>query len=49
MATTNSRRDKVLTEEEKNRIARELREGYKKMADLNLELAEDGIKSDDEA
>ena len=49
MAAINPRREKVLTEEEKSKIARDLKEGYKKMADLNLELAEDGMKSDDEA
>lgn len=32
-----------LTEEEKKRIAREMIEGYKKMARINQKLAEDGF------
>lgn len=36
-------RDRDISQEEKEEIARELIEGYKKMADLNRELAEDGF------
>lgn len=39
---------KNFSEKEKRKIAREMIEGYKKMADLNLELAEEGMKSHDE-
>ena len=33
---------------EKKKDIREMIEGYRKMADLNLELAEEGMKSRDE-
>ncbi len=36
-------RDRDLSEEEKKRIARELIQGYKKMAALNQKLAENGF------
>lgn len=39
----NSRRTRVLTEEEKKKIAQDMIEGYKKMAAINRELAEDGM------
>ncbi|MDI3546816.1 MAG: hypothetical protein PWR10_468 [Halanaerobiales bacterium] len=48
MAENNSQRARALTDEEKKKIAAELIEGYKKMATLNLELAEEGLRSDDE-
>ncbi len=39
-----------LTEEEKKKIARDMIEGYKKMASINKKLAEDGfIKNNDGA
>ncbi len=34
-------RDKNISEEKKKRIARKMREGYKKMAPLNQKLAEE--------
>ncbi len=34
-------RDRSFSEKEKKKIARELKEGYKKMASLNRELAQD--------
>lgn len=48
MAANYSRRSRTLTEAEKKKIARDMIEGYKKMADLNLELAEEGLYSTDE-
>ncbi|MFW5999170.1 MAG: hypothetical protein ACOCQC_00765 [Halanaerobiaceae bacterium] len=41
-------RDQEMSREEKEEIARALIEGYKKMADLNRELAEDGFPPEDE-
>lgn len=49
MAAKKGRKIRRLSAEEKKRIAKNMMEGYKKMADLNLEIAEEGIKSDDEA
>lgn len=37
-----------ISEKEKKRIAKDMIEGYKKMANINLELAEEGMKSQDE-
>ncbi|MFP4662543.1 MAG: hypothetical protein ACLFPF_10145 [Halanaerobiales bacterium] len=49
MASSKKRRLKRnISKEEKEKIARDMIEGYKKMADLNLELAEEGMKSNDE-
>ncbi|ACL68934.1 hypothetical protein [Halothermothrix orenii] len=39
------KRDKELTEEQRKEIAKKMIEGYKKMAALNKELAEDGLIS----
>lgn len=39
--------DKI-SREQKKRIAKDMIKGYKKMADLNLELAEEGLKASDE-
>lgn len=36
-------RGRELTEEEKEKITRDMIEGYKKMADLNRELAEENF------
>ncbi|NLJ83961.1 MAG: hypothetical protein GX336_03505 [Halanaerobiaceae bacterium] len=48
MAENRKRRLGNITDEEKKKIAREMIEGYRKMADLNLELAEEGMDSRDE-
>ena len=48
MAKKRKRRLRNISDKEKKRIAKEMIEGYKKMADLNLELAEEGMKSKDE-
>ncbi|MFW5982080.1 MAG: hypothetical protein ACOCQO_02615 [Halanaerobiaceae bacterium] len=49
MAKPKKRRiSKKFTKEEKKKIAKDMVEGYKKMAELNLELAEDGMNTDDE-
>ena len=40
-------RNREISQKEKEKIARALIEGYKKMADLNRELAEDGFLSGD--
>ena len=49
MANSKKRRLKrEFSEKEKKKIAKDMIEGYKKMADLNLELAEEGMKSHDE-
>lgn len=49
MAKNKKRRLKrKISEEEKRKIAKEMIEGYKKMADLNLELAEEGMDFHDE-
>lgn len=48
MAKKKRRRLGNISDEEKKKIAREMIEGYRKMADLNLELAEEGMKSRDE-
>ncbi|QTL99245.1 hypothetical protein GM661_15415 [Iocasia frigidifontis] len=48
MAKKDSRQKKVLSEEKKRKIAREMVKGYKKMADINRELAEEGLRSHDE-
>jgi hypothetical protein len=47
-ALTRENREKKITAEEKKKIAKEMIEGYKKMADINRELAEEGMKADDE-
>ncbi|NLM97746.1 MAG: hypothetical protein GX175_09105 [Halanaerobiaceae bacterium] len=39
---------KSLSKEEKEKIAEAMIEGYKKMAKLNLEIAEEGMTSPDE-
>jgi hypothetical protein len=39
---------KDLSKEERKKIAESMIEGYKKMASINRELAEDGMKIDDE-
>ena len=41
------REERDLSEEEKKRIARELIQGYKKMAALNQKLAENGFIEDE--
>lgn len=43
-----SRRTKSLSDQEKERIARDMIDGYKKMADLNRELAEEGLRNNDD-
>jgi len=48
MAENNSLETRSLTREEKKKIARQLIEGYKRMAALNLELAEEGLQLHDE-
>jgi hypothetical protein len=48
MAENNSLGTRSLTREEKKKIARQLIEGYKRMAALNLELAEEGLQLHDE-
>ncbi len=46
--STREHQVKAITTEEKKKIAKEMIEGYKKMADINRELAEEGMKADDE-
>ncbi|MFW6022425.1 MAG: hypothetical protein ACOCQW_02775 [Halanaerobiaceae bacterium] len=48
MAKNKRRLRKKISDKEKEKIAKDMIEGYKKMADLNLELAEEGMKSHDE-
>jgi len=49
MARERKKRSKrSISKEEKKRIANDMIEGYKKMADLNLELAEEGMTYSDE-
>lgn len=43
----NLRERSSLSEEEKERIAREMIQGYRKMAKLNKELAEEGLGNRD--
>lgn len=38
---------KKISKKQKKKIAKEMIEGYKKMADLNLKLAEEGLKPTD--
>lgn len=38
-----------ITVEEKQELLRQLEKGYKNMAEINLELAEEGVKSDNES
>lgn len=49
MAKSKKRRlKKNISEKEKKKIAKDMIEGYKKMADLNLELTEEGMQTHDE-
>ncbi|HLV10032.1 MAG TPA: hypothetical protein VKY40_07480 [Halanaerobiales bacterium] len=51
MARENSQKQQKknkISKEEKKKIARAMIEGYKKMADINRELAEEGLLADDE-
>lgn len=38
-----------ITEKEKQELLRQLEKGYKEMADINIELAEEGVKSDNDS
>ncbi len=47
MAKSSQRKNEI-SDEERKKITQDMIEGYKKMAAINRELAEDGLVSDDE-